>query len=317
MATFNNMDTSVEIAVLDDYQKVAMLYADWSVIQQKAKVTIFNDHLDDEQQLIDRLQSFQVICIMRERTPLKRSLLSSLPNLKLIVSTGRVNASLDLEACKELGIEVKMTGYVDSGAPELTWALLMAIARHLPTENNNVRKSGWQTTVGVDLKNKTLGIVGLGRIGTKVARYARAFDMQVIAWSEHLTKEKAEAAGATWVSKEDLFQQADFVSVHLVLSNRSRNTIGATELALMKPTAYLINTSRGPIVNEAELIEVLSNRRIAGAALDVYDSEPLPNDHPFRKLDNVLATPHIGYVTEDTYRVFYNDTVRVIEEWLG
>lgn len=253
---------------------------------------------------------------MRERTPLNREVLSQLPHLKLIVSTGRRNASLDSKACEELGIEVATTDYVESGAPELTWALLMALARKVVVENGSVRSGGWQTTVGVDLKGKTMGIVGLGRIGSQIAAYAKVFGMKVIAWSENLTEERAHRAGAELVSKERLFKAADFVSVHLVLSDRSRGIIGQKELETMKPSAFLINTSRGPLVDESALLETLHNKRIAGAALDVYDTEPLPADHPLRSLDNVLATPHIGYVTEDTYKVFYGDTVKAIETWL-
>lgn len=307
---------TIKIANLDDYQSVALKMADWTTIQQQAEVTVFTDHLSDETLLAERLQPFQVLCIMRERTPLKRDLLAQLPNLKLIVSTGQRNASLDTKACEELGIEVAMTGYVESGAPELTWALLMALARNLVAEAGNVRSGGWQTTVGVDLQGKTLGIVGLGRIGSKLAVYAKAFGMKVIAWSENLTEERAHRAGAELVSKEFLFKMADFVTLHLVLSDRSRGIVGETELNLMKPTAFLINTSRGPLVDEAALISALQNQRIAGAALDVYDTEPLPADHPIRRLPNVLATPHIGYVTEQTYRVFYGDTVKAIESWL-
>lgn len=310
------MNTSIKIAVLDDYQNAALQYADWSAIKEQAEVTVFNDHISDETALIARLKPFHVVCIMRERTPLTRSILTALPNLALVVSTGKVNASLDVAACEELGIQVQPTGYLDSGAPELTWALIMALARNVVTESNNVRNGGWQITIGTDLKGKTIGIIGLGRIGTKIARYAKAFDMNVIAWSERLTKERAAENGAVYVTKEELFRQADFVTVHLVLSNHSRDTVGAEELALMKPAAYLVNTSRGPIVNEAALVAALVNRKIAGAALDVYDTEPLTKDHIFRKLDNVLATPHIGYVTEDTYRLFYGDTVKAITAWL-
>lgn len=310
------MNTSIKIAVLDDYQQVAMRFADWSAIQRQAEVTIFTDNISNEQLLIDRLKPFHVICIMRERTPLKREVLSVLPNLKLVVSTGKRNAALDVAACEELGIKVEMTGYVDSGAPELTWALLMALARNVVVENGNIRSGGWQTTIGTDLKGKTVGIMGLGNIGSKIAGYAKAFDMKVIAWSENLTKEKAADHGAVLVSRQDLFRQSDFLTVHLVLSTRSRGIIGAEDLGMMKPSAYLINTSRGPIIDEASLIDTLVNRRIAGAALDVYDTEPLPEDHIFRKLNNVLVTPHIGYVTEETYRVFYGDTVKAILKWL-
>jgi len=306
-----------KIAVLDDYQNVALTSADWSVLNGKTDITIFNDHLFEEEQIIKRLKPFDVICVMRERTPLSRSLLSNLPNLKLIISTGFRNASIDLAAVAELGIELQHTGYVTTGAPELTWALLMAIARNIPAENLQVRQGGWQTTVGVDLKGKTLGLLGLGNIGQKIAAIGKAFDMNVIAWSENLTEEKASSHGVKYVNKETLFKEADFLTVLLVLSARSRHIVDLADLQLMKSTAYLINTSRGPLVNEAALIEVLEKKQISGAALDVFETEPLPSDHPFRKLDNVLATPHIGFVTEDTYRVFYHDIVKILHEWIG
>lgn len=307
----------MQIAILDDYQNVALAMADWSAIAQQAEITVFNDHLTDASEVTARLQPFQVVCLMRERTPLDREVLRQLKNLKLIVSTGQRNASLDTDACKELGIAVAATGYVDSGAPELTWALLMALSRKLVVENGNVRSGNWQTTLGTDLRGKTMGIVGLGWIGSQIAAYAKVFGMKVIAWSQNLTEERAHRAGAELVSKERLFKEADFVSLHLVLSDRSRGIIGEPELSLMKPSAFLINTSRGPLVNEKALIKTLTNKHIAGAALDVYDTEPLPEAHPFRTLDNVLATPHIGYVTENTYRVFYGDTAKTIEQWLA
>jgi phosphoglycerate dehydrogenase-like enzyme len=286
-------------------------------VREKAQVTIFSDHISEEAALVKRLQPFQVLCVMRERTPLTRSILSQLPNLKLIVSTGQRNASIDSKAAADLGITVAGTGYHETGAPELTWGLLLAIARHIVPENAAIRTGGWQQHVGADLAGKTIGIVGLGRIGTTIARYARAFAMNVIAWSQNLTAEKAAEAGARPVTKEELFRQADFVTVHLVLSQRSRGIITAAELRQMKPSAYFINTSRGPLVDEAALIGVLQDRAIAGAALDVFDTEPLPADHPFRRLDNVLTTPHIGYVTADTYRIFYQDTVKALLEWLA
>jgi phosphoglycerate dehydrogenase-like enzyme len=305
----------VKIAILDDYQRVALSMADWSVLEGKAEITVFSDHLADESAVIERLKSFDIVCVMRERTPLTGSVLRSLPELKLIVSTGMRNASIDLKAAEERGIVVAHTGYLTTGAPELTWALLMAIARRVVPENAAVLSGGWQSGVGTDLSGKTIGIVGLGRIGSKIAQYARAFDMPVIAWSENLTPEKAESCGAEWVPKEELFRRADFVTVHLVLSPRSRGIIGARELALMKPSAYFINTSRGPLADEPALIRMLEDRKIAGAALDVFDTEPLGADHPFRTLDNVLTTPHIGYVTHDTYKLFYEDTVRAIVQF--
>ncbi|MBS1525969.1 MAG: D-2-hydroxyacid dehydrogenase family protein [Bacteroidetes bacterium] len=310
------MPEKFKIAVLDDYQHVAVSYADWQLLADRCDITYFHDHLTNETEIAERLQPFEVLCVMRERTPLTGILLRQLPKLRLIVSTGMRNASIDSQTAESLGITIMPTGYNESGAPELTWALLMALARHIPQENKNMASGGWQTTVGTDLKGKTIGIVGLGRIGTKIAQYAKAFEMKVIAWSENLTEEKAHRAGAELVSKERLFAESDFVTVHLVLSDRTKGIIGKPDLERMKPTAFFINTSRGPLVDEAALLEVLKAHKIAGAALDVYDMEPLPKGHPFRTLDNVLATPHIGYVTENTYRLFYQDTVKSILSWL-
>lgn len=306
----------IRIAVLDDYQNVSLQMADWTNVHEKAEVTVFLDHILDENKIIRRLAPFDVVCVMRERTPLTRNILKKLSRLKLIISTGKRNASIDQNAAKAFGITIKHTSYLETGAPEMTWALLLAIAKHLPQENHNLKSGQWQQRIGTDLAGKTIGIIGLGRVGQKVAAFARAFDMKVIAWSENLRAEKAAEHGAVLVSKESLLQWSDFVSLHLVLSDRSRNTLGAAELALMKPTAYLINAARGPLVDEAALIKTLQQNRIAGAALDVFDTEPLPADHPFRKLDNVLATPHTGYVTENTYRMFYRDTVQILQEWL-
>jgi phosphoglycerate dehydrogenase-like enzyme len=310
------MHKKINIAILDDYQQVAESFADWSVLHDRAELNFFHQHEHNKTALIEQLSAFAIICVMRERTPLTKEILSELPNLRLVVSTGLRNASIDVKAAEELGIEIKNTGYVASGAPELTWGLLMAMARHIPIENSNVTNGKWQTTVGMDLKGKTIGILGLGKIGSKIAAYATAFEMKVIAWSQHLTTEKATAAGATLVSKETLFRESDFITIHLVLSERSKGIVQKADLALMKPTACLINTSRGPLVNEDALIEALQQGKIRGAALDVFDVEPLPADHPFRKMGNVLATPHIGYVTGETYRVFYHDTVKAIQEWL-
>jgi phosphoglycerate dehydrogenase-like enzyme len=310
------MIQKIKIAVLDDYQHVALTMADWSLLD-RTEITVFHDHQTDQQAILERLLPFNVICVMRERTPLNKELLSKLPNLKLIVSTGRRNASIDTHAAEALGIEIKNTGYLMSGAPELTWALIMATARHITREYANFSTGHWQTTIGTDLRGKTIGIVGLGNIGQKIAGYAKAFDMHVIAWSQNLTAEKAHGAGALLVSKETLFRESDFVTVHLVLSHRTRGIIRDSDLKLMKPTAYLINTSRGPLIDEPALIDILQQRKIAGAALDVFDTEPLPADHPFRRMDNLLATPHIGYVTEETFRLFYRDTVNIIVDWLS
>src|SRR5271170_3938737 len=305
-----------QIAVLDDYQNAALESADWSVLRDRAEIAVFRDHLADPDAVIERLLCFDVVCVMRERTPLPRYVIERLPNLKLIASTGSVNASIDVAVAGDRGIAVVHTGYRSDPTVEFTWALILASARHIVTESNSVRSGGWQQTVGADLRGKTLGVLGLGRIGSEVARIGRAFGMNLIAWSQNMTPQAAEAAGATLVSKEQLFDQADILTIHLVLSSRTRGLVGAAELARMKPTARLINASRGPIVDEQALIGALKTRRIAGAAVDVFDIEPLPPSHPFRSLDNVLATPHIGYVSQGLYKTFYEDTVSNIRKWL-
>jgi phosphoglycerate dehydrogenase-like enzyme len=306
----------MKIAVLDDYQNVALKLADWSVLAGRAEITTFNDHIADPAALIDRLLPFDVICVMRERTPLPREIIERLPRLKLIASTGPGNASIDMAAASERGISVTATGYRSTPTIELTWALILASMRHIVSESNGVRAGGWQTTIGQELEGKVLGVVGLGRVGAQVARIGLAFGMKIIAWSQNMTPEIAAAAGATMVPKSELFRQADIVTIHLVLSKRTRGLIGAAEFEVMKPAARLINTSRGPIVDEAALIAALQSRTIGGAALDVFDQEPLPAGHPFRSLDNVLATPHIGYVGEDLYRTFFQDVVASISAWL-
>jgi phosphoglycerate dehydrogenase-like enzyme len=305
-----------KIAVLDDYQDVAKSFADWTVLTEHADINVFTDHLHGADEIVARLIPFDIICVMRERTPLSAALLMQLPNLKLIVSTGARNRSIDVAAAEKLQIEVRNTGYLGHGALELTWALLMAIAKHIPQENANLRAGGWQHMVGNDLKGKTLGILGLGNLGAQVAAVAKVFDMDIIAWSENLTPEKAIAGGARYVDKKTLFQESDYLTVHMVLSDRSKGIVGAEDLALMKPTAYLINTSRGPLVDEDALIKSLEENKIAGAALDVFDKEPLDEGHPFRKLKNVLATPHIGFVTQDTYNLFFNDIIKVLLDWI-
>jgi phosphoglycerate dehydrogenase-like enzyme len=306
----------VKIAILDDYQNAALNMADWSALAARADITVFNDHVADPAAVVERLLPFDVVCVMRERTPLPRDIIERLPRLKLIASTGSRNASIDVAAAKERGIEVTATGYGSSPTVELTWALILASARHIVRESAAVRGGGWQETIGEDLAGKVLGVIGLGKIGGQVARIGLAFGMKIIAWSQNMTPAIADAAGATLVAKSELFRQADIVTIHLVLSARTRGLVGATELGLMKPTARLVNSSRGPIVEEAALIEALRSRTIAGAAIDVFEQEPLPDDHPFRTLDNLLATPHIGYVTENLYRTFYGDVVANIAAWL-
>ena len=304
------------IAVLDDYQNAALSLADWSVLDERATVTVFNDHLSDSDAVVERLQPFDIVCVMRERTPMTRAIIERLPKLRLIASTGRRNASIDLKAAEERGVKVVHTGYFSAPTIELTWALILASARNLIAENASLRSGGWQQTVGDDMAGRTLGLLGLGNVGGAVAKIGAAFGMKVIAWSQNLTNERAAEAGATLVSKNELFQNADIVSIHLVLSDRTRGLVGAAELKLMKPTARLINTSRGPIVVEADVVAALRDKKIAGAAIDVFDQEPLPLDHPFRALSNLLATPHIGYVSRGLYERFYQDTVANIRGWV-
>jgi len=303
------------IAVLDDWQSVARDVVDWSVLNSIGEVTFLHEFPADTDSMAARLQSFDVICVMRERSSFDEALLSQLPHLKLLVTGGMRNAAIDVKAAGKLGIQVCGTDSYKHAAPELTWALIMGITRNLVDEANALRSGQWQMGLGSDLHGKTLGILGLGSIGKWIARYGQAFGMNVIAWSENLTAEAAAESGVTYVSKQQLFEQSDVLSVHLVLSDRSRGLVDAQALSWMKPSAYLINTARGPIVDEAALIETLQQRRIAGAALDVFAIEPLPAEHPFRTLDNVLATPHIGYVTENNYRTFFSQMIEDIQAW--
>jgi phosphoglycerate dehydrogenase-like enzyme len=306
----------LRIAVLDDYQNVALSLADWSVLDARASVTVFNDHLADSDAVVERLQPFDIVCVMRERTPMTRNIIERLPRLRMIASTGTRNASIDLKAAEERGVQVVHTGYTSAPTIELTWALILGSARNLVAENASLRSGGWQQSVGDDMAGRTLGVLGLGNVGGAVALIGKAFGMKVIAWSQNLTAARAAEASAELVSKEELFRGADIVSIHLVLSGRTRGLVGAPELAIMKPTARLVNTSRGPIVVEADLIAALKAQKIAGAAIDVFDQEPLPLDHPFRTLPNLLATPHIGYVSRGLYARFYQDTVENIRRWL-
>jgi phosphoglycerate dehydrogenase-like enzyme len=306
----------MKVAVLDDYQGLALKLADWTAVAKRARIDVFNDHLADTDAVVKRLLPYDIVCVMRERTPLRREIIERLPNLKLIASTAPRNAAIDMQAAADRGVTVLHTGYFASPTVELTWALILASARHITAEAAAVREGGWQRGLGEDLAHSTLGIIGLGSIGSKVAKVALAFGMTIIAWSQNLSAERAAAAGATLVRKEELLRQADIVTLHLVLGDRTRGLIGASELALMKPSARLVNTSRGPIVEEAALIEALACRRIAGAAIDTYDTEPLPLDHPYRQIPNLLATPHIGYVSRGLYERFYRDTVSNILAWL-
>jgi phosphoglycerate dehydrogenase-like enzyme len=305
------------IAVLDDYQYVAAGYADWSRLSEAVEVVEFADHVSDEESLVRRLAPFDVIIAMRERTPFPRSLLERLPNLKLLVTTGERNASIDVNAAAERGIPVCGTGYQSAPTAEMTWALILAVARHIPEEDRSIRAGGWQQSIGTDLAGAQLGIIGLGRLGTRVARVAQAFEMDVVAWSQNLTDERAAEVGVRRVEKEELLETSDVVTIHTVLSKRTRGLIGRAELERMKPTAILVNTSRGPIVDEEALVHALRDGTIAGAGIDVYGEEPLPKHHPLRELRRAVLTPHLGYVTEKTYEVFYRDAVDDVAAWIA
>ncbi|CAI8890912.1 Lactate dehydrogenase-like oxidoreductase [Pseudomonas sp. IT-232MI5] len=306
---------AVQIAVIDDWQDVARDVVDWSVLDSLGEVTFEHDYPADNATLAERLGRYEVICVMRERTRFDEDLLKRLPNLKLLVTGGMRNAALDMQAAARLGIKVCGTDSYKHAAPELTWALIMAATRNLVNEANALRAGHWQQGLGGDLHGKTLGILGLGSIGQRVAQFGQVFGMQVIAWSENLTAERAQQVGVTYVNKQELFEQADVLSVHLVLSERSRGLVDAQALGWMKPTALLVNTARGPIVDEAALIKALQKQHIAGAALDVFEHEPLPDMHPFRTLDNVLATPHVGYVSRQNYEQFFSQMIEDIQGW--
>lgn len=305
------------VAILDDYQQVALSLADWKTLGPDVSAQAFHERLSGDDNLANHLGDFQVIVAMRERTHFPRSLLERLPKLKLLVTTGMRNVAIDVKAAAELGIVVCGTAMLTPPTAELTWGMIIALARHIPREAQQMRSGGWQTTVGVGLNGKVLGILGLGKLGSEVARVGRAFQMEVIAWSQNLTVEQASSLGVARVEKDELFQRADFITIHLILSKRTRGLITARELALMKREAYLINTSRGPIIEERALIDALTNRKFAGAALDVYDEEPLPANHPLRKLDNVVLTPHLGYVTIENYRLCYGQAVENIRAFLA
>ena len=306
----------MRVAVLDDYQNVALVSADWWSVLSKAEVITFCDHCSDNEILKDRLQDMDVIVLMRERTPIGADLLDNLPNLKLIVTTGPSNAVVDVGKARENGVIVCGTGGYIEQTVELTWSLILGVARNIVEEVNAVRNGRWQVGIGTDLNKKTLGIVGLGRIGSGVAAVGKAFGMRVIAWSENLTDERAQDVGVERVSKSELFEQSDFVTLHLVLSERTKGIVGQSEIDVMKESSFIINTSRGPLIDELSLITSLSDQRIGGAALDVFDQEPLPEDHPFRSLPNVLATPHIGYVTKETYQLFFDEIIQDIDAFL-
>jgi phosphoglycerate dehydrogenase-like enzyme len=308
--------TAMRAAVLDDYQGVALSLADWGSLPKEVDVEIFRDHVADREELVSRLRPFEILVAMRERTPFPAELLECLPNLRLLVTTGMRNAAIDVSAARHLGILVCGTGGSFASTPELAWALILALVRNVPREDAAVRAGGWQQSLGIELEGKTLGLLGLGRIGARVARIGAAFGMELVAWSQNLTVERAAEHSTTLVTRDELFATADVLTIHLVLSERTLGIVGSRELLLMKPTAYLVNTSRGPIVDEEALVAALQSGKLAGAAIDVFEVEPLPHDHPFRRLPNTVVTPHVGYVTTETYRVFYDEAVEDIAAFL-
>jgi len=305
------------LAILDDYQGVALTSVDWAGGLPGVSVVAFRDHLADEDALVQRLLPFDAVVAMRERTPFGPTLLGRLPNLALLVTTGPFNAAIDLSAARDAGVVVCGTGGTASPTAELTWGLILALARNVPVEDAAIRAGGWQQTVGVGLEGKTLGMVGLGRLGGRVARVGQAFGMRVVAWSPHLTPERAARHEAELVDKATLFETADVVSVHLVLGEGTRGLITERELRAMRPSALLVNTSRGPIIDEPALVRAVTEGWIAGAGLDVFDEEPLPPEHPLRRAPRTVLTPHLGYVTEETYRVFYGDALEDVQAFLA
>ena len=305
----------LKIGILDDYQGVALTLADWSSLD--ADVEVFTAPFVDADEVVTKLADFDVLVAMRERTRFPAEVLSHLRSLKLLVTTGTANSAIDVSIARELGVVVSGTGYFSYPTAELTWALILAAARKLPEQVQSMRAGGWQLGLGTSVQDLTLGVLGLGNVGEQVAAIAHAFGMRVIAWSENLTVERAAEHEVTAVSREQLFAEADVLSIHMVLSERSRGMVGASELAMMKPTSILVNTSRGPIVDEGALLDALRRHVISCAALDVYETEPLPADHPLRALDNALLTPHIGYVSQQLYSVFYRDAVEDIAAFIA
>lgn len=311
------MAEAMRLAVLDDYQGAAASRGPWQRLGDRVALTIFRDGLAEEDALVARLREFDAIMLIRERTPFPASLLRRLPRLRLLVTAGGRNRSVDAAACEELGITFCGTPSVGAPTLDLTWGLIIGLLRDIPGQQRALREGHWQTGVGLGLEGLTLGVLGLGHLGSRVADVARAFGMTVIAWSPNLTRERAEAAGAVLVDRQRLFAEADVVTLHMVLSERTRGLVGAAELGAMKPGAFLVNTSRGPLVEQAALVEALRSGRIAGAGLDVYDTEPLPADHPLLSCPNTLLTPHLGYVTDQNYRAYFAGAVEAVEAFLA
>ena len=306
----------MRVAVLDDYQNVATVMVDWRSVSGDVDIEVFQDHLADEGAVAERLRDFEIVCIMRERTPFTRTLFERLPKLGLLVTSGMRNLGIDMDAAAAHGVTVCGTPSAGTPTAELAWGLIISLLRHIPVENDYMRKGLWQTTVGTGLAGKTLGIAGLGKLGSRVARVGLAFEMEVIAWSQNLTEERCAEIGVSLVSKKELLSRSDVLSIHLVLSERTRGLFGAEELDLMKSSAILINTSRGPIVDEDALVDALQSYEIAGAGLDVFATEPLPHDHPLRWQDNAVITPHLGYVMDENYEAYFNGYVSAIRGFL-
>jgi phosphoglycerate dehydrogenase-like enzyme len=308
---------ALRCAILDDYQNVVLKVADWSKVKGEVEFKVFNEHLGGPDKVIAALQGFQIVVAMRERTGFPKEVIDALPDLKLLITTGMRNASIDTEAAKARGVTVCGTSSFGSPTSGIAIGLMLELTRHIGYENARMHSgAAWQTTIGPDLEGQTLGILGLGKLGVRTANIAKAFGMKVIAWSQNLTPEKCKEAGVGYVSKDELFRQSDFLSIHVVLSERTRGIVGAHEIGLMKPTAFLINTSRGPIIDEAAMLSALRDKKIAGAGLDTFDVEPLPLDHPLRKMDNAVITPHLGYVSEQNYRAYFAGVVEDIRGFL-
>src|SRR5258707_4116655 len=308
--------TRLRCAILDDYLNVALRVADWSKVRDRIDVTVFNEPFASPEAAAGALQDFEIICAMRERTPFPRALFAALPKLKLLITSGMRNAALDMEAAKDHKVVLCGTQWARDPTAPLTMGLILELTRNIGRENARMHAGeALQKFVGIEIEGKTLGVVGLGKLGAKDSKLAQAFGMNVIAWSPNLTPEKCKEVGVGYATKEELFATADIVTIHVVLGPRSRGLVGAADLARMKPTAYLVNTARGPIVDEGALLESLTQKKIAGAAIDVFSVEPLPVDHPFRKLDNLVLTPHLGYVTEDSFRNHYRQMVEGIDAW--
>jgi phosphoglycerate dehydrogenase-like enzyme len=308
--------TRLRCAILDDYMNLSLDVADWSKVSDRIDVTVFNQPFASQQAAADALKDFEIICAMRERTPFPRALFAALPKLKLLITSGMRNAAIDMEAAKEHNVVLCGTQWGRDPTAPLTMGLILELTRNIGRENARMHAGErLQKFVGIEIEGKTLGVVGLGKLGAKVSGLAKAFGMNVIAWSPNLTAERCKEVGVGYATKEELFAQADIVTIHVVLSPRSRGLVGAADLARMKPTSYIVNTARGPVIDEAALLQTLQQKKIAGAAVDVYSVEPLPTDHPFRKLDNLVATPHLGYVTQETFRAHYSQMVEGIDAW--